>query len=279
MWAMVVTLGCTPDADDAFMLFGLSSGAVSLPNLTIELVEAPLVSLNDRASRGELDATMFSAAAYPLLQDHYALLASGASFGQGCGPVILSREPMQADDLAGKIIGIPGATTTAYAMLQLYNPTLRTRVLPFHSLLSALETGLVDCALVIHDEFVTYPQFGFEVVVNLGQWWAEAYDECPMPVTCCGVNRDLAPQVQKQVSQLVAESVRYARSHRAEAMAHAMTYAAQADPADIETFVDGYVNDLTENMGQPGIDALNQFFTQCAEAIFLPDAPPVTVIS
>ena len=141
MVGMRIQLGCTPDADDAYMLYGLTHGGVCEGDITIDIVEAPLTVLNDRASRGDLEATMLSAGAYPLVRSKYALLGAGSSFGQGCGPVVVSRDPMPADALDRTTVAIPGSTTTAYAMLQLYCPTIRTRVLPFDKLLQASRPG------------------------------------------------------------------------------------------------------------------------------------------
>jgi len=270
MDGMKMQLGYTPDADDAYMLYGLLQGKVATDGFDVEFVEANLQTLNDRASRGRLDATMLSAAAYPLIQDRYRILSAGASFGLGVGPVIVSREAMAPTSLPNSCIAIPGATTTACAMLQLFGPGLRTRVLPLDKLLPAVQSGLVDCALVIHEEFVTYPQLGLHVVLDLGAWWSHTHEKAPMPVTVCVVRRDVPEPLQQGLADGISRSIGYARRRHAEAMAFVSKYARGAEPADVERFVRQYVNDLSTDMGSTGRDALKTFFREAAEAGLLP---------
>ncbi len=275
---MKIQLGYTPDADDAYMLHGLLCGAVETGDWQVEPVEANLQTLNDRASRGQLDATMISAAAYPLVRDRYGILPAGATFGLGTGPVIVSREPMTAADLGKTRIAIPGATTTAFAMLQLYGPTLRTCVLPLEKLLPAVESGLVRCALVIHEEFVSYSQLGLSVVLDLGRWWAQTHARLPMPVTLCAVRNDLPTPIQAGLARALARSVEYARAHHAEAMDFAAPYANGAEPATVDRFLRQYVNELSEDMGPRGREGLETFYREAAEAHLLPPVLPLKVM-
>ena len=176
------------------MLYGLLEGKVNCGDLQIVPVEQNLPTLNDYSSRGQLEATMISAAAYTFVSEHYSLLPCGSSFGIACGPVVVSREVKNDGDLTGRCVAIPGATTTACTMLQIYDPSLRTQILPLDKLLPAVEMGLVDCALVIHEEFVSYSQYGLHVIVDLGQWWAKTHNSLPMPATCCVVRDDVPPR-------------------------------------------------------------------------------------
>jgi 1,4-dihydroxy-6-naphthoate synthase len=275
---MRIQLGYTPDADDVYMLHGLLSGKVDAGDIDLVPVEGNLQTLNDRASRGELEATMLSTATYALVRQHYLLSDAGSSFGIGCGPVILAREEIEEKELAGKTIAIPGATTTAYAILQLYMPTLRTRILPFDKLIPAVEAGLVDCALVIHEEFIAYKQYGLRVVTDLSDWWARRSENLPMPVTLFGIRRDIDAAVQQQMVTAVRESVKYAIQHRSEALPAAMKYSHGAQPLLVERFVREYVNELSIDMGEQGRKSLETFFEQTARAGILPKALPLDII-
>lgn len=269
---MKLQLGYTPNADDAYMLYGLLHGKVGLDGWDLEPLEAPLPVLNDRASRGQVDATMLSAATYPWVQSRYHLLSCGASFGLGVGPVIVAREVLPPTSLLQSRIAVPGATTTAYAMLQLFAPTLRTRVLPLDKLLPAVQSGLVDCALVIHEEFVTYPKLGLHVVLDLGAWWSDTHEKLPMPVSLCAIRRDVPAAMRESFSDALTRSVAYARTHHAEAMRFALKYARGAHPADVERFVRQYVNDLSAEMGPMGRNALKRFYQEAARAGLCPAA-------
>src|SRR6184192_1217190 len=82
---MEITLGHTPDADDAFMFYGIASGKVKSPNIRIKHVIEDIETLNRRALKHELDVTAVSAHAYAYLKD-YVILRSGGSFGLEYGP-------------------------------------------------------------------------------------------------------------------------------------------------------------------------------------------------
>jgi 1,4-dihydroxy-6-naphthoate synthase len=278
MTGMKFQLGYTPNADDAFMLFGLLHGDIATVDWHVQPVEANLQTLNDRASRGELEVTMISAACYALLKKRYRLLPCGASFGLEAGPVILAREPLDPDSLAEKIIAIPGATTTAYAMLQLYLPAPRTRILPLDKLIPAVEAGLVDCALVIHEEFASYHQYGLEVVVDLHEWWTDRSGGLPMPVTCLAVRNDLPDDRQKQIAHLLRRSIEFANENRPQAMQFAQQYSHGADEVNLGRFVRQYVNDLSLDMGEQGRAALKTFYQQAARAEILPPVLPLDVV-
>jgi 1,4-dihydroxy-6-naphthoate synthase len=276
---MKIQLAHTPEADDAYMLFGLSSGTVRDDELEIELIEAPLPMLNDRASRGQHELTMLSAATYAMVHRHYQLLGCGASFACGVGPVIVSREPIDPEQLGEKTIAIPGATTTAYAMLQLYEPALRTRILPFDKLLPAVDAGLVDAALVIHEEFVTFRQYGLQVIVDLAQWWTDTHDQLPMPVTCCAARTNLPEAITDRAARLVRQSIVFSRSHHDDAFDHARRYAPKSQPEQLNSFVRQYVSALSEDMGSTGRSALETFYRQAHQAQLLPDPLPLRVLA
>lgn len=277
MCGMKIQIGYTPTADDAYMLYGLLEGKVDCGELRVEPVEAGLPTLNDYASRGQLEATMISAAAYAFVFERYSLLPCGSSFGIACGPVVVSREAKDGGNLAGMCVAIPGATTTACTMLQIYDPSLRTRILPLDKLLPAVEMGLVDCALVIHEEFVTYSQYGLGIIADLGKWWAKTHDSLPMPATCCVVHDDVPIALRNQLGTAIRDSILYARANHTTAMEYAMKYAGDANRLEVQKFVRRYVNDLSVDMGEEGIASLQKFFAQASELQILPDALPLKI--
>ena len=256
---MKLQLGYTPNADDAYMLFGLLCNKIDTAGLIFEPSPARITELNDSASRGILDITMVSSATYPIIQKKYALCQAGSTFGLSTGPVIVAREDLDQTNLTSATIAIPGATTTAYAMLQLFNPVLRTRVLPLDKLIPAVEAGLTDCALVIHEEFVTCKQLGLKIVADLGEWWEKKF-ALPMPVTNCVVRRDLPAELQSSICKVLQDSINYANTHREEAVEFAMQYASGADQSAIELFISEYVNDLSISMQDSGKNALSKFY-------------------
>src|SRR3712207_2552339 len=87
---MDITLGHTPDADDAFMFYALASGKI--PSIfSIKHIIEDIETLNRRALKHELDVTAVSAHAYAYLKD-YVILKSGGSFGLNYGPIVITRK-------------------------------------------------------------------------------------------------------------------------------------------------------------------------------------------
>src|SRR5262249_44553116 len=118
--AMKIRVGYSPDPDDEFMFHALITGKVIMPGLELEPVLEDLEALNRRARGAELEVTAISAATYLLVADRYRLLESGAALARGSGPVLVAREPMDAKEIAERVVAIPGSHTTASLLLRLY---------------------------------------------------------------------------------------------------------------------------------------------------------------
>ena len=119
METRLLTLGHSPDPDDAFMFYGLARDLIPTPGLRFEHILQDIQTLNERAVRGELDISAISIHAYAHVSRDYALLPSGASMGDGYGPMLVARRAMGRDEVAGKRIAVPGRMTSAFLALQL----------------------------------------------------------------------------------------------------------------------------------------------------------------
>src|SRR6476660_10520940 len=115
-----ITLGHSPDPDDAFMFYGLAKGLISRAPFEFEHILQDIQTLNERATRGELDVSAISIHAYAYVSDKYALLPSGASMGDGYGPMLVAKERFAREEIAQKKIAVPGTMTSAFLALQLY---------------------------------------------------------------------------------------------------------------------------------------------------------------
>lgn len=259
------------------MFFGLSEKLVDAGPYEIEHVLADIQTLNDQASRGKLEITAISAHAYAYVRDRYILTRCGGSFGQGYGPKIVAREPMTPADLGGVSVAVPGTTTSAYLALQLYRPSLKTRVLPFDKIIPAVQTGVVDCGLIIHEGQVTFDQMGLHEVVDLGKWWLEK-TSLPLPLGLNAIRRDLDASVRRDLADILLRSIQYSLDHRPEALKHAMKYARNV-PEDLAgKFVGMYVNELTLDMGETGKQAVETFLGMAHQAGLVPNALPIEMI-
>jgi len=266
---MHLTLGHSPDPDDAFMFYALTQGKLDTDGLVFEEVIEGIEQLNRRALQGELAVTALSVHAYAYVADRYALISSGGSFGDRFGPLVVARRPMQVGELAEVRIGVPGTMTSAYLLLKLLLTNFRFEVIPFDQIPEAVAGGVVDAGLLIHEGQLTYRKFGLHPVINLGEWW-HADTGLPVPLGVNVVRKDLGDGTIKRVVGLLNRSIQYGLTHRQEAVAHAMQYARGMDACMTDRFVAMYVNDRTVDMGEQGRAAIARLLARGYRARLLP---------
>jgi 1,4-dihydroxy-6-naphthoate synthase len=271
----LITVGHSPDPDDAFMFYALAHDKIDTGDLQFRHELQDIETLNRRALRGELEVTAVSIHAYAHLLDKYALLPSGCSMGDRYGPMVVARRPMQVNDLKAARIAVPGTLTTAFLTLRLLLPQgFAYEVLPFDKILSAVAAGQYDAGLIIHEGQLTFQNLGLSLVVDLGIWWQER-TRLPLPLGGNVVRRDLGPATIKQISRLLKESIRYALAHRDEALNYALQYARDMDKALADQFVGMYVNDWTLDYGPRGREAVRRLLNEGHRAGVIPS--PVAV--
>lgn len=243
-----VTIAHSPDADDAFMFYGLATGKVGAPNIRYTHVLRDIQTLNEWAREGRCEVTAFSIHAYAYLGDTYLLLRQGASMGErDYGPIVVAREPYTRDALTTHTIAIPGELTTAALVLRLALPGVKTTVLPFDAIMPAVIEGKVAAGVLIHEGQLTFQQAGLHNCLSLGAWWY-ARHQLPLPLGANGIRRDLLPTLRRQVADDIRASIEYALAHRAEALAHCKQFARDLPDALIDRFVGMYVNERTRGM-------------------------------
>lgn len=239
----------SPDSDDAFMFYGLATKKIRSKIVNFRHILDDIETLNRKATLGEYELTAISYHAYPYVADKYVLLASGSSVGDGYGPVVVSNHRMNADDLKGKRIAIPGTMTTAFLTLKLFQPDFQQVVIPFDKIIDAVKDQEVDAGLIIHEGQLTYGHGGLQNIVDLGKWFRQKYN-LPLPLGANALRRNLPADVQTECSRLMRESIEYALTHREEALNYAMQFARDLDPALAEQFVGMYVNHHTVDGGE-----------------------------
>lgn len=255
-----ITVAHSPDSDDAFMFYGLASENVNTYGVKVNQVLKDIQSLNVDALSGVYEVSAISFAAYPELENRYALMPCGASMGDNYGPMVVTRKPMTAKDLSSVQIAIPGKKTTAYLALRLLEQNLNVIEMPFDQILEAVRDGKVDAGLIIHEGQLTYAQEGLHKVVDLGQWWHEETGGLPLPLGGNIVRKDLGEELMKQSTKMLQDSIKYALSHREEALAYALKFARGLRNDQADKFVGMYVNELTVDYGDRGRKAVRLLF-------------------
>ncbi|HVT57528.1 MAG TPA: MqnA/MqnD/SBP family protein [Thermoanaerobaculia bacterium] len=269
--ATTVRIAHSPDSDDAFMFYALTQGLLDTQGLAIEHVLRDIESLNQAAFAGTYDITALSFHAYAHLAARYQLMPSGASFGDGYGPVVVCREPLGRAELAGRTVAIPGQLTTAHLALRLWQPAVTTRIVAFDRILDAVLAGEADAGVVIHEGQLTYSDLGLRAVADLGRWWKDETG-LPLPLGGNGIRRDLGDGLKRRLCGLLGESIGYGLGHRGEALAYAMRYARglEDDLERSDRFVGMYVNDWTRGYGETGRRAVQLLLDRGHAAGLLP---------
>jgi 1,4-dihydroxy-6-naphthoate synthase len=250
-----ITLGHSPDPDDAFMFYALADKKIDTGGLTFKHVIQDIETLNRRAMNAELDVTAVSIHAYAYVLDQYALLTSGASMGDNYGPLVVSRTPMSVGDLNRTTIAVPGLMTTAYLALRLCAGDVKTIVVPFDKIMDSVERGDVDAGLLIHEGQLTYAARGLHKVVDLGEWW-KSETGLPLPLGGNAIKKSLGSELIEEVSRLLRESIEYGLANREVAVRHSMKYGRGMEESLTDKFVGMYVNDYTIDYGDNGREAV-----------------------
>ena len=141
---MYVRVGHSPDPDDAFMYWALTTGLVDARGFRFEQVLADIQTLNQWARAARLEVTAISLAAYPFVQHDYALLPHGASIGSGYGPIVVAREPLDLDQLRGREIVVPGTMTTAFLSCASRSGISPIRQVAFEEIPAEIASGRAD---------------------------------------------------------------------------------------------------------------------------------------
>jgi 1,4-dihydroxy-6-naphthoate synthase len=278
MTQRLITVGHSPDPDDAFMFYALAHDKIDTGDLRFRHELQDIETLNRRAMRGELEVSAVSIHAYAHLLDKYALLPSGCSMGDRYGPMVVARRPLTIEQLKTARIAVPGTLTTAFLTLRLLLPGGFTyEVMPFDHILGAVAEEKFDAGLIIHEGQLTFQNQGLQLVVDLGVWWQEKTG-LPLPLGGNVVRLDLGAETIRQISRLLKESIRYSLDHRDAALAYALRYARDMDKGLADQFVGMYVNDWTLDYGPRGREAVHRLLDEGHKAGIIPSAVNVEFV-
>src|SRR5579859_1904750 len=202
-----LTLGHSPDPDDAFMFYGLAKELIPTGDYRFKHVLQDIQTLNERATRGELDITAISIHAYAYVSGQYALLPSGASMGDGYGPLLVASQKYSRDEVARKRIAVPGTMTSAFLALQLWlgkgAKEFNYVVVPFDRIFQTVRSGAAEVGLIIHEGQLTYQNEGLVVCEDLGAWWGKTNDGLPLPLGGNVIHKKHAPDVRRKISDVL----------------------------------------------------------------------------
>jgi 1,4-dihydroxy-6-naphthoate synthase len=296
MQQTTLTLGHSPDPDDAFMFYALAKDLIPTHGYRFEHILQDIQTLNERATRGELDITAISIHAYAHVSDRYALLPSGASMGDGYGPMLVARRKFSKAEIARKKIAVPGTMTSAFLALQLWlgdtlprsakittDYGLRTTdfnyvVVPFDQIFQAIRSGAADVGLIIHEGQLTYQNEGLVVCEDLGVWWNRENDGLPLPLGGNVIHKKFNLAARREISRILTASIQFSLDHRVEAVQHALQFARNMGHDLADKFVGMYVNHWTLDYGERGREAIRRFLGQAFERGLIPHRPELEFV-
>lgn len=277
MSEQLIRVGHSPDPDDAFMFYGLSSGKVKLDGIRIQHVLEDIQSLNVRAMNAELEVTAISAHAFPYVAHHYWLMKTGASMGEGYGPVLVSTRYRTLAELKGKRVATPGKLTTATLLFKIFTDGVENIDIPFDRIMDRVASGEFDAGVLIHEGQITYREQGFHKVLDFGELWAQQFDRLPLPLGLDVVRKDLGESLARKLSQGLRESIHYGYTHQQDSIPYALQYGRGINEDLGSRFVKMYVSELTVDMGERGKRALELLYRLGAERKLIPSVPELEV--
>ncbi len=276
-----ITIGQSADPDDAFMAWGLASGEVEIEGLDVDCIFDDIQTLNEWALEGRLDLTALSAGTYPAVAAEYRLLRAGASFGENYGPLVVGREAVERPGPAavtGMRVAVPGLLTTAYLLLRTYaGDSFEAVPMRFDSIIDAVSAGSVDAGLIIHEGQLTYADYGLHALFEPARAWHEEHG-LPVPLGVVAVRRSLGDELCGRLAAAFGASIEAARAEPEAALAFAATHGRGLDEDVLRTFVDQYVDEITTDMGDEGIQALAKLYEGAADAGMIEEAPALDLL-
>ncbi|MGY5145023.1 MAG: MqnA/MqnD/SBP family protein [Candidatus Nitrosopumilus sp. metabat.KBP569_Feb_25m_nospike.7] len=267
---MEISVGHTPDSDDAFMFYGMFTGKVPSPEFTVNHVIEDIEKLNLKATDPELDVTAVSVHACAYIPG-YTILRSGGSFGINYGPIVTAKKQMTIEELKKCKIAIPGKMTSAFLLLQLMIGKFDYVEMNFSDIPKAVESGEVDVGLVIHETQLSYEQEGNVKILDVGEWWDKTTNGLPVPLGINVMKTELGMETIVKFDKYLQSSIEFGINNFDDALEYAMQYSRGKERDLIEKFVKMYVNQVTVNMGDPGEQAIRKLFEMAKEKGLVPD--------
>ncbi len=265
-----ISVGHTPDSDDAFMFYGMFTDKVPSPDFKVNHVIEDIEKLNRKATDPVLDVTAVSVHACAFIPG-YTILRSGGSFGINYGPIVTAKKQMTIDEIKKCKIAIPGKMTSAFLLLQLMIGKFDYVEMNFSDIPEAVRMGKVDVGLVIHETQLSYEQEGNVKILDVGEWWDQTTDGLPVPLGINVMRTDLGMETIVKFDKHLQASIEFGIEHFDDALEYAMQYSRGKERDLIEKFVKMYVNPVTVNMGDPGEESIRRLFQMAKEKGLVPD--------
>ncbi len=268
-----LTLGFSPCPNDTFMFAALANGWIDSGELQFNICLADIEQLNQMAVHRQADILKISIPALTQVSADYELLPAGSALGKNCGPLLVAGKKMTRTQMAHGKVAIPGRLTTANLLLSLFFPEIKNKVeMVFSDIARAIQQGVCDAGVIIHECRFTYRQKGLELIADLGMLWEERM-KMPLPLGVVAGKRTLGKQTLLQVTHLIRQSIHYARANPSNVMTYVRQHARELDEGIMQQHIQLYVNDFSTELPTQGIQSIAALAIKGAEAGLLNRLP------
>jgi len=261
---MKLTLGFSPCPNDTFIFDALVNQKIDTQGISFDFVMEDVETLNKWAANGKLDITKLSYNTFLHCVDQYILLDSGSALGVGVGPLLVSKNQLDTDDIKNFRIAIPGFNTTANLLLTLAFPEAQNKTeLLFSDIENAVLDGRFHAGLMIHEGRFTYEKKGLTKLMDLGDWW-EHEMHVPIPLGGIVMHRKFDTQLQQTINHLVQQSLNYAWKQYPHLNEFITGNAQEMEEDVMRKHIMLYVNEYSHSLGEAGRSAINTLFQKAA---------------
>lgn len=274
---MNFSLGFSPCPNDTFIFDAMVNGKIDTMGLTFDYVMEDVGTLNAWAEEGRLDITKLSYSTFMHTVNHYALLHSGSALGEGVGPLLVAKSPLDLKNIADFKIAVPGFNTTANLLLTLAYPQAKNKTeLVFSEIEGAVLDGTFDAGLIIHEGRFTYQKKGLTKLMDMGDWW-EQTTHAAIPLGGIVAIRTLDRALCATIDRIIKDSIAYAWKHYPELSPFVKENAQEMEEDVMRQHINLYVNDYSTDLGEKGRNAISTLFERAAAAGLLKDGMPPAI--
>ncbi|MGB4770753.1 MAG: 1,4-dihydroxy-6-naphthoate synthase [Chitinophagaceae bacterium] len=255
---MKLTLGFSPCPNDTFIFDALVNEKIDVQGFRFDVKMEDVETLNRWAMQEKLDITKISYGVLPRILPAYRVLDAGGALGKGVGPLLVSTNPVELDEVPHLRVALPGANTTAHMLFTLAFPDAQQKqFLVFHDIEDAVLRGDVDCGVIIHENRFTYADKGLHKLLDLGEFW-EHNTKSPIPLGGIVMNRRFDPAIMAKIDALIRESVAYSWKQYPVLSPFVREHAQEMSEDVMRQHINLYVNDYSSSLGQEGRSAVWQ---------------------
>lgn len=256
----MVTISVSPCPNDTFAFYHFLNLTNHQKN---EVTFEDIQKLNERAIAGSRDVLKISFAVYPLIQEEYVILDSGAALGQGCGPLLISKKPIDLAAIQQLKIALPGINTSANRLFRHIFPNCQNVIYTtYEKVMSVVESGVADAGVIIHENRFTYQKKGFLLAADLGEMWAQKYHQL-LPLGGIVAKRSLGMEKINQISNQIATSIQWAFENFYDPQMRKFIekYAQELNTEVIDQHIKLYVNEYSIHLTEKGRKAILSFLS------------------